>query len=100
MKILTELKDLGYSIILEGENIRLRYLGMGAQPAEAQELIEALKARKAEAVEHLRQTQPLPYFDHDNGVVIPFDCDPRFHYWRLGGQSLAETEEDLREWRH
>ena len=33
------------TVNLEGEFIRLRYLGIGEQPSEAQPLIEALKAR-------------------------------------------------------
>lgn len=98
-KILADLKALGYSVTLEGENIRLKYLGRGEHPVEAQELIGALKVHKAEAVQYLRETRPLPYLDLDGSLVVPFAADPRFHYWRPGGQSIAETEKEFR-WKH
>ena len=37
----------------------------------------------------------LPFFDLDGGLVIPFGCDPRFHYWN-GGQIIKKTEEEVR----
>lgn len=99
MKILDDLKAFGYSITLEGENIRLKYLGRGEHPVEAQELIGALKVRKAEAVEYLKQAQPLPYLDLDGSLIISFGCDGRFHYWN-GGQSLKQTEREVKAWVH
>lgn len=99
MKLITALKGMGYSVLLDGENLRLRYLGTGPQPVEAQELIEELRDHKAEAVEYLRARRPLPHFDTDGGLVIPFDADPRFHYW-AGGLSIAQTEREVRRWKH
>jgi len=95
--ILNNVKNMGYSVNLEGENIRLRYLGVGTQPPEAQELIEALRARKAEAVEYLKARRPLPTLD-ENGRLerLPFGADPRFFYWREAGQSVAQTEDELK----
>ena len=98
MKILADLKALGYTVTLEGENIRLKYLGIGEHPVEAQELIGALKTHKAEAVQYLKETRPLPYLDEYGELRIPFGCDSRFHYWH-GGQSISRTEEELR-WKH
>ena len=95
MKILADLNALGYSITLEGENIRLRYLGMGSHPAEAGPLIEALKAHKDMAMAYLKETRPLPYFDLDGGLVIPFDCDPRYRWWERG-QLPSETKAELK----
>lgn len=37
--------------------------------------------------------------DLDGSLVIPFGTDPRFHYW-AGGQSIAETEKEMRQWKH
>lgn len=99
MKILCDLKNLGYSIALDGENIRLRYLGAGRQPSEAMPLIEELKARKPEAVEFLKAQRPLPYFDLDGSLVIPFMADPRFHYWQ-SGQSIEDTGREVKVWLH
>lgn len=102
-KIISELKGLGYSVTLtdDGENIRLKYLGIGEHPVEAQELIWALKAHKPEAVEYLRETRPLPTLNADGGIErIPFDSDPRYFYWRPGGQPISETEEEVKGWLH
>lgn len=99
MKILTDLKDMGYSIALEGENIRLKYLGVDRQPSEAMPLIQALKARKPEALEFLKAQRPLPYFDLDGSLVIPFMADPRFHYWQ-SGQTIEDTGREVKAWLH
>lgn len=37
--------------------------------------------------------RPLPYVKANGTLVIPFDSDERFHYWK-GGQSLALTKEE------
>lgn len=42
---------------------------------------------------------PLPFFEADGSLVIPFNSDPRFHYWHRG-QSISQTEEELRRWKH
>lgn len=31
-----------------------------------------------------------PYIDHSGNVVVPFNADPKYHFWN-GGQSLAAT---------
>lgn len=89
VKILDNLKVLGYSATLEGDAIRLRYLGQGEHPAEAKPLIAVIRANKPQAVEYLRETRPLPYLDLDGSVVIPFGCDSRYHWWK-GGQSTMD----------
>lgn len=35
-----------------------------------------------------------PYIE-DMTLVIPFDADPRFHYWKPCGQSIFETLREL-----
>jgi hypothetical protein len=37
--------------------------------------------------------RPLPYVRLSGTLVIPFDSDERFHYWK-GGQSLALTRQE------
>ena len=37
----------------------------------------------------------LPYLS-SGYPVIPFDCDPKYHYW-CGGQSVQETINELTE---
>ena len=35
-----------------------------------------------------------PFIKEDGDLVIPFDSDPRYHWWR-GGQSINETINEL-----
>lgn len=35
-----------------------------------------------------------PYFQADGTLVIPHDCDPRYHHWK-GGQSVLQTLAEL-----
>lgn len=41
----------------------------------------------------------VPYFDEYGDIRIPFGCDSRYHYW-AGGQSIAETEIELKRLLH
>ena len=40
-----------------------------------------------------------PYLDVDGSLVIPFWCDSRYHWWK-GGQSVADTEQEVSGWKH
>jgi hypothetical protein len=31
-----------------------------------------------------------PYIDDSGNIVVPFNADPKYHFWN-GGQSLADT---------
>lgn len=39
---------------------------------------------------------PKPYFKPDGTLVIPFDSDPKYHWWKQGGQKLQKTIEAVR----
>lgn len=41
--------------------------------------------------EATQRAEVKPYLREDGTVCIPFDCDPQYHYWREGGQSLYAT---------
>ena len=32
----------------------------------------------------------IPYIDNSGNVVIPFNSDPQYHFWK-GGQKLSDT---------
>ena len=32
----------------------------------------------------------IPYIDHNGIIIIPFNSDPKYHYWN-GGQPLSAT---------
>jgi len=42
----------------------------------------------------------VPFLDLDGSLVIPFDADPRYHWWKEGGQSIKATESEVRGWKH
>jgi len=62
------------------------------QPKETEENVPDWKRRHplAEIDENGR---PLPYVKENGTLVIPFDSDERFHYWK-GGRSLALTKDE------
>ncbi len=36
----------------------------------------------------------MPYINSHGSLIIPFDSDPKYHYWN-GGQSLIQTLQEL-----
>lgn len=44
---------------------------------------------------------PMPTLDDQRYLErIPFQADPRFFYWQEGGQSIVETEKELKKFLH
>ena len=39
---------------------------------------------------HDMSNNGTPYIDHTGTVIIPFNADPKYHYWN-GGQPLSDT---------
>lgn len=37
----------------------------------------------------------MPYINNHGSLVIPFDSNPQYHYWKQGGQALTKTLEQL-----
>ncbi|MEK7679793.1 MAG: hypothetical protein AAB356_06350 [Deltaproteobacteria bacterium] len=35
-----------------------------------------------------------PFLDSDGGLVIPFECDKKYHWW-AGGQSVKDTLKEI-----
>ena len=97
MSILTELKYIGYEVVLHGDNIRLSYKGK-ARPDEGKviPLINELKALKEEAIKELKNEgiENKPFIDKSEILIIPFNCDPKYHWWS-GGQSIEDTLKEL-----
>lgn len=50
------------------------------------------KPRKG-IINHMTQTDS-PYIDQTGAIIIPFNSDPKYHYWN-GGQSLSDTLMEL-----
>ena len=36
----------------------------------------------------------IPHIDHTGAMIIPFNADPKYHYWN-GGQPLSDTLMEL-----
>lgn len=65
---------------------------LSVKPAQrlTDELRQAIRAQKAELVRLLTR----PYLTPNGELRIPFTADRKYHWW-AGGQSLAETLEEL-----
>ena len=37
----------------------------------------------------------LPYIDSSGSIVIPFNSDPQYHFWK-GGQDLSATLQEMK----
>jgi hypothetical protein len=38
---------------------------------------------------------PKPYLNPDGTLVIPMLADPKYHWWKQGGQTVRKTMEEL-----
>jgi hypothetical protein len=44
-------------------------------------------------------TEPVeakPYVNEDGVLIVPEGCDPKYHWWAKGGQSVMETMKELK----
>ncbi len=99
MELIAKIRQAGFTVVLEGEKIRLEYAGQGEPPDEAKALLDALRERKGEALAYLKGIMPKPFLEPSGGLVIPFGSAPRYHWWK-GGQSVKDTIEEVRAWKH
>lgn len=95
VRLMEECKARGISL-RSGEEGTLRV----SPPPERlpHDLCEALRRHKAEILIVLaRQSsaRPAPYINDQDELIIPFESDPRYHWWKPGGQSLAATLAEL-----
>lgn len=97
--LIGQLKTLEYVLYLEGEKIRFKYAGQGEPPEAAKALLHILRDHKSEIVSFLKVAMPKPCMEADGGLVIPFESEPHYHWWK-GGQGVKETIEEVRVWRH
>jgi len=37
-----------------------------------------------------------PYIDARGDLIIPFDSEEKYHWWKEGGQSIRETLKELK----
>ncbi len=59
------------------------------------ELMEQLKKSKFEIIHTIKERQPKPYLASNGDLVIPFDCDQKYHWWKPGSMKIKEIREEL-----
>ncbi len=43
----------------------------------------------------MKENQPKPYLTLSGDLAIPFDSDPRYHWWKPGSRRSWEIKEEL-----
>lgn len=113
-------KDLIGVLISRGLSVRLDGNGLkvtGNTTSMPEELQETLENRKPEIIKFLkgditektpdpeiRQTfidrkkeaRPKPHLTVQGDLVIPFDCDLKYHWWQPDGMKVSEIREGLK----
>jgi hypothetical protein len=96
-EIIFGLASEGIRLFLSGDRVTYRYEGEG-EPARDKviPLLDALKRNKTEIMELLKavKVRPKPFLDSEGDPVIPFNSDPKYHWWN-GGQTVSETIREL-----
>ncbi len=37
----------------------------------------------------------IPYIDNSGNIIVPFNADPKYHYWN-GGQHLSKSMQEIK----
>jgi len=82
------LRQLEQLAIVSARNGKIRIEASKPLPGK---LVEAARKHKKEILELLSK----PRLDAHGRLVIPFDADPKYHWW-AGGQSIRETLQELK----
>ena len=93
-ELILEIEKVGGSIQLKDDS-RLRI--EAPRGSLTSEIKDALTLSKKEIIKELKDTQEAnkPYIDKYGVLVIPFDSEPKYHWW-AGGQTILETLRELR----
>lgn len=90
--LLKKLRGAGFTFWLdEGGQVRIK----GAESL-SQNMIEVLKSNKPDLIQLLEDESPSPCVTHFGDLVIPFESDPRYHWWKPGGRKPSEVLEELK----
>jgi len=63
-------------------------------PKEVREDLRRCKTEILALLVHHQSYPSRPYINRRGELIIPLDCNPRYHWW-AGGQSIAETLAEL-----
>ena len=64
------------------------------EKAEIKRAVKILKEAGPDKVKAVHR-QKMPYINEQGVLVIPFDSEPKYHWW-AGGQTILETLRELR----
>ncbi|MCH7499428.1 MAG: hypothetical protein IH886_05380 [Nitrospinae bacterium] len=91
-EFLEKVKARGVHLQANGNRIHVGWPEKTPDP----EIREVIIARKPEILEALKEIQPKPYLTKSDDLVIQFDSDPIYHWWRPGGLKPSEVREQLK----
>ena len=94
-ELITEIEKAGVSIGLDTDCATLRI--EAPKGALTDQIKNKLAEYKPDIVRILKDIQVAnhPYINEQGVLVIPFESDPRFHWW-AGGQTILETLHELK----
>ena len=103
--LLDDLRRCGFTLWLEDDKIRYR----GTREPLTPDLLAEMKFNKPDLIRILADERPAPFKTHlgddappkpyltqSGDLVIPFNSDLRFHWWRPGGLKPSEVREKLK----
>ena len=93
-ELIRKIEKAGGSVRLkDGDRLRIE----APRGSLTSEIKDALTLSKKEIIKELKDTQEAnrPYIDKQGVLVVPFDSEPRYHWW-AGGQSVLETLRELK----
>ncbi len=93
-ELITEIEKMGVSIGLDTDGVTLRI--EAPKGTLTDDMKSALTVHKKDIVQTLKDTREAyqPYINEQDVLIIPFDSEPRFHWW-AGGQTIIETLREL-----
>ena len=92
LSLIAKLKSEGIFIALDGKVLRVE----SENGPINDDIRQTLKSNKPEIIRVLKENQPKPYLTQFSDLAIPFDSDPRFHWWKPGGLKSSEFRRQLK----
>jgi predicted DNA-binding antitoxin AbrB/MazE fold protein len=93
-ELIQKIEEVGGSIQLkDGDRLRIE----APRGSLTSEIKDALTLSKKEIIKELKDTREAnkSYIDKHGVLIIPFGCEPKYHWW-ADGQSVLETLRELR----
>ena len=92
-ELIREIEKVGGSVsLIENGGLRIE----APKGTLTDDMKSALTVHKQDILQTLKniQTANQPYINERGVLVIPFDSEPKYHWW-AGGQTIIETLQEL-----